>query len=325
VAEVLKVGIIGCGAIARAHLDAIAGLESIEAVALADKLPHRAEAYAAEYAVKNAYTNIEHLLADPDVQGVHVCLPHYLHLSTCLRAAAAGKHMLVEKPLALSVAEANEMIAAAEANGVTFMVGHLLRFRTVNREAKRIIAEGGIGVPRSVINQRLDCPDPEAMPAWYRDPKKIGNFAIYGYGTHQVDTILWTLDTFTRRAFSSGRVVNPVWGNQDEVQTILELASGAMVCYSQSLNSPTIASHSMYVGTEGTLSVSATHLGLNGQTVEIPTAANQGMTAQIQEFALSCLERREPESSAGDCLRTQRTLDAMWESVQTGRVVEVSA
>jgi predicted dehydrogenase len=242
-----------------------------------------------------------------------------------LQAAEAGKHILVEKPLALSVAEAEEMIAAAEASNVKFMVGHVLRFRAANREARRIIAEGKIGEPRSVLRKRLDCPDPESLPLWYTDPTRIGNFAIYGYGTHEVDAILWTLNTESRRVFSRGRVINPVWGNQDEVLTILELSNGAMASYIQSLNSPLISSHCVFVGTEGLLSVANATLSLNGETIEIPPDAGRGMADQIHEFARACLEDREPESSARDCLRTQRTLDAMWQSVQTGKVVEIGA
>jgi len=321
--DVLKVGIIGCGGIARSHLEAIAKSDSIQAVAMGDNLPQRAQAYAKEFGADKAYSDIDQLLADPQVQAVHVCLPHDLHHAVCIAAASAGKHILVEKPIALSTADAEEMIAAANANNVQFMVGHVLRFRSVNQQARQIIADGRIGKPISVVRRRMGHMQHETVPAWHADPKHMGNFAIYGFGTHEVDTILWTLDTQARRAFSAGRVADPVWGNEDEVLTILELANGAIASYTQSLNARQGAHDCIFIGTEGSLSVGHTQLDLSGEIIEVEPDAGHGMHAQIHEFARACIEDREPMCSARDCMRTQRTLDAMWQSVQTGQVVEV--
>jgi predicted dehydrogenase len=321
--DVLKVGIIGCGGIARSHLEAIAQSDAIQAVAMGDNLAQRAEAYAKEFGAEKAYSDTAQLLADPNVQAVHVCLPHDLHHAVCIAAANAGKHILVEKPIALKSTDAEEMMAAADANNVRFMVGHVLRFREVNIQARRIIADGKIGQPVSVVRRRMGYCRHDTLPAWHADPKHMGNFAIYGFGTHEVDTILWTLDTEAKRAFSAGRVAAPVWGNEDEVSTILELANGAIASYTQSLNARQGAHDCIYIGTEGSLSVGHTQLDLNGKIIEVEPDGGHGMAAQIHEFARACLEEREPLSSARDCMRTQRTLDAMWRSVQTGQVVEV--
>ena len=322
-AEVLRVGIIGCGGIAGSHLHSIGELDCIDVVAMADTLPERAEQYAKEHGAERWYDSNEALLADPNVQAVHVCLPHDVHHAVCLQAAAAGKHMLVEKPLALSVAEAEEMIAAAEANNVKLMVAHVLRFRTVHREAQRLIREGAIGEPRSVMRRRAGRVNHESLPPWHADPKQIGNFCIFGFGTHEVDLILWTLETEATRAFATGRVINPVWGNQDDVITILELANGAMASYVQSMNVHVGVYDCAYVGTKGSLFVAGNTLDLEGDVRELPNQPGGGMTDQIEEFARACLEDREPESGARDCMRTQRALEAMWTSVQTGQVVDV--
>ena len=320
-AESLQVGIIGCGGIARSHLNSIGELDCIEVAAMADVLPERAREYAQEHGARKWYGSNEELLADPDVQAVHVCLPHDLHHSVCIEAAQAGKHILVEKPLALSVAEAEEMIAAAEANYVQLMVAHVLRFRNVNREARRLIQEGAIGAPRNVMRRRAGRVDHKSLPPWHADPKQIGNFCIFGFGTHEVDLILWTLDTEAKRAFSAGRIINPVWGNEDDVITILELANGAMASYNQSMNNHVGGYDCAYVGTGGSLYVAGDTIDLDGDVRKIPQRPM--MTDQIEEFAKACLEGRRPESSAQDCMGTQRALEAMWKSVRTGQVVDV--
>lgn len=319
----LRIGVIGCGGIAGGHLRCVRELDCIELVATADMLPERARQYAKEYGAKRSYSSNEELLADPEVQAVHICLPHHLHHPVCIAAAAAGKHILMEKPLALTVADAEQMIAAAEANQVNLMVGHVLRFRSINREVRRLIQDGAIGTPRSVLRRRTGRVDHAKLAPWHADPKQIGNFCIFGFGTHEVDTILWTLDTEVRRAFATGRVINPVWGNEDDVFALLELANGAMASYVQSMNDAVGASDCAYMGTEGSITMTPNSIHLNGDAHPIPKQEGGGMTEQIEEFATACLEGRRPEASAQDCMRTQRALNAMWTSVQSGQVVEV--
>ena len=322
-ADVFRVGVIGCGGIARSHLNAIQALDCVELVATADVLPERAKEYAQKYGAKRSYGSNEELLADAEVDGVHVCLPHDVHHAVCLAAAKAGKHILVEKPLALSVAEGEEMIEAAEATGVTLMVGQVMRFYAANRTARRLIREGRIGQPKNVIRRRMGFVDHKRLPPWHADPKQIGNFCIHGFGTHEVDIILWILDTETRRAFAAGRVINPVWGNEDDVTAMLELANGAMANYVQSMNARQGGHDSIFVGTEGSMFVKHDSIDLNGEAIDIPAQEGGGMKDQVEEFARACLEGREPEAAARDVMRTMRTLDAMWKSVQTGQVVDI--
>jgi UDP-N-acetylglucosamine 3-dehydrogenase len=319
----LRVGMIGCGGIAGSHLKCIQELDCIELVATADMLPERAREYARQYGAKRSYGSNAELLADAEIQAVHICLPHHVHHSVGMQAIAAGKHILMEKPLALTVAAAEQMIAAAEAKQVTLMVGHVMRFRNVNREARRLIQDGAIGAPRSVLRRRIGRVDHEKLAPWHADPKQIGNFCIFGFGTHEVDTILWTLDTHVSRAFATGVVINPVWGNEDDVFALLKLANGAMASYVQSMNVIGGAWDCAYVGTAGSLTVTSDTLMLNGESHPIPPQEGGGMIEQIEEFATACLEGRQPESSAQDCMRTQRALNAMWTSVQSGQAVEV--
>ena len=109
--NVLPVALIGAGGIAQAHLRAISQLQQIEAVAVMDTNPQSLQAIVTQYRLR-PYDNLEAVLNDPQVEAVHVCTPHYLHAEQVVTAAQAGKHVLVEKPMALSVADCDRMIAA---------------------------------------------------------------------------------------------------------------------------------------------------------------------------------------------------------------------
>ena len=322
-ADVLKVGVIGCGGIARSHLKSIQSLDCIDVVAMADMLPERAQQYAQQYGARNWYGSYEELLSDPDVAGVHVCLPHDTHHPVCVAAAKAGKHVLVEKPMAMSVAESEDMLGAADAAGVRLMVAQVLRFRTAHIKARELLRDGAIGQVRTVYRRRMGYVDHTKLPPWHADPKQIGNFAIYGFSSHEIDIILWLLDTQARRAFATGRVTNPVWGNEDEVIAVMELANDAMATHVQSMNARQGGYDCVIVGTEGSMGLATEAIDLNGKTIEAPLPDNGGMTDQIAEFAYACLEGREPEASGRNVLHTMRALDAVWKSVQTGQIVDI--
>jgi UDP-N-acetyl-2-amino-2-deoxyglucuronate dehydrogenase len=120
----LGVGVIGCGGISSAHLWAYRELaEECEVIAVCDASEAAARRRAAEFEVPEVHTDVESLLADDRVQVVSVCLPHFLHAPVTIAAARAGKHVICEKPMALTVGECHEMVAAARASGVQLTVG----------------------------------------------------------------------------------------------------------------------------------------------------------------------------------------------------------
>jgi UDP-N-acetyl-2-amino-2-deoxyglucuronate dehydrogenase len=118
------VGVIGCGGISGAHLEAYRALANdCEIVAVCDVSETAARARAAQFAVPEAVTDVGRLLADDRVQVVSICTPHFLHAPVTLAALRAGKHVICEKPMAMTVGECHEMVAAARANGAQLTVG----------------------------------------------------------------------------------------------------------------------------------------------------------------------------------------------------------
>ena len=138
----IKVGVIGCGAIAqRRHITEYADNSQVEIVAVCDINEERVNEVAEQYNAK-AYTNYEELLNDADIDAISVCLPNYLHAEVSIAALNKGKHVLCEKPMATSKEEAEAMIQAAEASGKKLMIGHNQRFVPSHEKAREIIASG---------------------------------------------------------------------------------------------------------------------------------------------------------------------------------------
>ena len=141
----VRVGIIGLGGIARSHCDAIAGLDNVEIVAVADLLPAKRAEFMEKYNIPKGYETHTELLQDRTVDAVAVVLGHQLHHQLTIDACNAGKHVLVEKPMAISLQQCDEMVAAAQENRVKLMVGLSQHFYSTSLKAKEILDSGELG------------------------------------------------------------------------------------------------------------------------------------------------------------------------------------
>ena len=157
--DTLSVGVIGAGVIGQDHMREIKAIDSIRLAGVMDVDADRAQASGKEFGAK-AYTNLEDLLEDPEVEAVHVCTPHTQHTDPVLAAAEAGKHVLVEKPMALTLKDCDRMIAACEAAGKILMVGQTLRCDPAHLKVKELIAEGTIGEVGHIMMRWYDYFDP---------------------------------------------------------------------------------------------------------------------------------------------------------------------
>ncbi len=138
----LKIGIIGCGSIAKhRHMPEYHASSGAVIAAVCDINEGRAKGFADLYEAK-AYTDYRELLDDTDIDAVSVCTPNYLHAPISVAALNAGKHVLCEKPMATSMEEAQDMIEAAHKNGKKLMIAHNQRFVPSHKKAKELIARG---------------------------------------------------------------------------------------------------------------------------------------------------------------------------------------
>ena len=172
--DVLCVGMIGAGGIARSHMNAIAQNDNIRVVGVMDIDAGRAGSAAGEHGAR-AYTDLDALLADSEVEGVIVCTPHNQHGDQVVAAAEAGKHVLVEKPMALTVEACDRMIAACDRANRILMVGQVMRHYPVSRKVKGDDRRGG--------HRRGGTPAPAAAGQFQSGPaERAGAALVYGLG-----------------------------------------------------------------------------------------------------------------------------------------------
>lgn len=312
----LRIAIIGCGGIARGHLEAMKNLPA-KPVAMVDIGEEFAKKYAQEYGADKYYTKIEDALND-DVDAVIVCLPHYLHIDAVVAAAKAGKHVLTEKPMAISLKEVDDMIAAAEKSNVCLMVGQVLRFRGSNVKVKELIKSGRIGEPRNMIRRRLS-KSTEFRSEWSRDPAKAGGWVLYGYGAHEMDMMLWLFDTHAKKVFAQGRKTNPYWNDYDEVSIQMELANGMIATLNHSLNCVNGAWDMYITGTKASMYITNEQIVIDGEKLNVPMG--EAMEIQLREFINAIREGREPEASGKNVRKTMQALEAAKQSIASGRLI----
>ena len=215
----VKVGIIGVGLWGVNHIEAYRGLPQAEVFAVADPAAGRAEAVAKKFNIPHWFENFEELCALPEVDAVSIVSPESQHLKPVEAAARAGKHILLEKPVAYSVSDAEKMNAAARQANVILMPGHLLRFETRYALIKEALDQHELG---SVVSIQA------------RRNRTKGNFKkyarahpIFAVAVHDIDLLLWYAQSKVRRvrgyqrSIQGGPVPDVVWG-------VIEFTNGVL-------------------------------------------------------------------------------------------------
>jgi predicted dehydrogenase len=182
--DVLRWGVVSTANINRKVVPATRAADRCEVVAIGSRDHARAEAAASAFGIARAYGSYEEVLADPEVDAVYIPLPNDQHEPWTIAAARAGKHVLCEKPLAMTVAEAERMIEACEAAGVRFMEAFMYRLHPTWEAVREIVASGRIGELRSVQSWFSYFNDD---PANIRNIASAGGGALYDVGCYCVN------------------------------------------------------------------------------------------------------------------------------------------
>lgn len=187
--DAIKFGIIGCGLFAEQRLlPAFQATRHAELVAIHKRDPDVARRKADELGLNGAYGTPEALLADPEVDAVFIATPNNLHHSNVLQAAIAGKHILVEKPMSITVPEAEEMVAACRKAGVQLMVGQHLRFLPVIQHVREIVGGGELG--NVILSEAHFSFQSQNTPrTWMREKMVAGGGAVFDIGVHCIDLL----------------------------------------------------------------------------------------------------------------------------------------
>lgn len=193
-----KLGIIGCGGIANGkHMPSLKKLENVQMAAFCDIIPERAENAKEKFGTPDAkvFTDFRKLLAEPDIEVVHVLTPNAMHAKISIAALKAGKHVMCEKPMAHTAKDARAMVKAAQESGKLLTVGYQSRSTPVYQYAHNLVKSGALGdiyyVKAPAIRRR-------GVPTWgvFLDKEKQGGGPMIDIGTHSIDAALYVIGNY---------------------------------------------------------------------------------------------------------------------------------
>jgi predicted dehydrogenase len=141
----IKTAVIGTGFMGRVHTEAIRRLGNVDVAVVAGETPDLATSFGRQMSIEKTTADYRAVLADPEIQAVHVCTPNALHYPISKEAMLAGKHVLCEKPLAISSSEARDLVEVAKTKNVRNCLNHNLRYYPVVQHARRMIQNGELG------------------------------------------------------------------------------------------------------------------------------------------------------------------------------------
>lgn len=318
----LHFGIIGFGRFAeKTILPAIRKSKHAEVVAIQKRDPIAAAAKAGELKIPKAFNSVFELVRDPDVDAVFIASANAMHATETIAAAYAGKHIIVEKPIAMNAQEARQMVEAARERGVKLMVAHMTRFSNAVNRLKEIARSGWLGSIASAEAAFAFKASEENRP-WVFDPMIAGGGPVVDIGVHCIDAVRWVLG------------MNPVavsaWTTPVRSREVVERRAFAVLQFPG--NIPAVIRCSFeepYIsrievrGTSGVISLSPfsrsdadvllTKQNDGGETKEM-VAAGSAYAAEIDNFAEAVLRGAPLVAPGEEGFINQCIIDAIYES-----------
>ena len=347
----IKAGIIGAGAIAGSGVEGFVASGKAEVIAICDRDESRRTQFAAAHGVNRSYSDAEELLADGDIDAVYIALPNVFHIPVATAAIEAGKHVILEKPFAMSHAEASQFAEVVKASGKVFTLGMNQRFLADSQKIKALAEDGVFGEiyhAKAYWRRRSGIPK---KGTWFGSQKLAGGGSILDIGVHALDLCLFTVDNFrpeavsgmTQTRFGNRGLGHGSWGRSDDEQIpfdvddfavgLIKLHGGltvtldvAWACHQQDRNWNNVE----VFGESGGASlypaqVYAADNELDGhKTVSEPSATiRYRHQNRFCNFVYAILDEEPLCVTIEQALAVQRILDAVRESSQTGREVRM--
>ena len=224
----VRFGIIGCGMIGHWHAQALQSLPDVELVGAADGIPEFAAKFAARYGIR-AFASSDEMFASDAVDAVCICTPSGLHAALGLQACNAGKHVVVEKPLALSLLDADALIHAAESNRVQVAVISQLRFSPAVQRLKAAVEEGRLGrlVMADLTMEYNRTQEYYDQSGWRGTWAMDGGGALMNQGIHGIDLLQYVMGPVKSVSARIATLVRSI-EVEDTAAAVLEFANGAL-------------------------------------------------------------------------------------------------
>jgi predicted dehydrogenase len=328
----LKVGLIGCGDIARVHASGWqAHADKAAIIAVSDVVEASARAMAKRVGGATVYTDFRKLVEDPTVQAVDVCLPHHLHKDAIVAAARAGKHVICEKPLCLSLDEAREIGEAVEAAGVTMMCAHNQLFDPAVRRAREMLARGELGQIHYV--RTCDCfwhTKPLSDWGWRASSKTMGGGCLIDTGYHPTYLLLNLAGSEpVEVAAMGGRYKILTLDGEDSAQMMVTFANGAMgeVLTSWAWDWPEGSWQFQIIGEKGQLFGRGRRLfykplGWQPASLELPEVNN--FAAELEHFADCIANGTRPLNTNVEGTSVLKLILGAYDSIREKRIVSLT-
>lgn len=339
-AERLRIGVIGVGLQGQKHLTCYAALPAAQVTAVADTDADRAREVAQRFGIPRWYANHGELLADAPLDAVSVVTPDDAHREACLAAAGRGKHILVEKPLAMTMEDGEAILGAARDAGVRLMVNFSNRWQLPIILAKDAIERGEVGEPvyaYARLSNTLSVPT-EMLRPWSARTR-----LPFWLMSHTVDRVRWLFGREAVRVHAvsrSGVLSSLGFDTPDAYVATVEFEGDAFACFESCWilpNSlPSVVDNRMeLIFTHGMLEFDAGDMCLHHATPQAYKRAGVLVTEArgqprgfvfeaIRHFVESLLAGTDPEPRGEDGLAVLRVTAAIVESAQTGRIIELT-
>jgi predicted dehydrogenase len=321
--EKLNIGIIGLGAIGQKHCSAIAALERAKLCAVADINEKVLSSTAAQYGA-NPYANVKDMLKHPGLDAVVVATPDDLHRDACVLVAQAGKHILVEKPIATTVEDAQAIINAAETAGVKLMVGFTLRFSLHYMQARKAATDGTLGDLVSIYARRENViSQPERLKG------RCG--ALMFLGPHDFDILRWVVGSEPVSIYTQAATSVPsVYPIENETFSIFRFANGVIGCaqigwYLQDKHPAGRDFKLDIIGNKGSLNLDQMRQGIEIYTqngAKFPSVS-AGLIDEDRAFVDCLLDKKDVPVTGKDGLAAVRMVLAAMKSIETSQPVNL--
>jgi predicted dehydrogenase len=340
-------GVIGAGGIARRRTipEGILPARNAQLMAVYDPVREANETVAGQFGVRAAGTVEELLVAGIDA--VYIASPPAAHRDQVLACARAGKHVLCEKPLGLTVAEVESIIAACAQATVRLGAAFMMRFHAQHQAALTLIREGALG--KTVFARaQLSCWYPPMPGAWRQDPDTGGGGSLIDMGGHCIDLLEMLLGPVASVSCCTRRSVH-AYASEDSAVAMLQFESGALGVVDAFFCIPDeasqnrleiygslgsiLASGTIGQGDGGEMTITSKRAGAGYDAQQARAAAEakpvkahpvNTYQAEIEEFSQAILDDREPANHGLLGLRSQQVLAACYESARTGRMVRTA-
>lgn len=332
----IKIGIIGGGAIAQVHARMIASQNRSRVIALAELKPAVRKDYSQKYGIET-FQDYKKMLQEINLDAVVVCLPHHLHLQAAKAAMEAGAHVLLEKPMEISVERCDELIEYSQKYRKKLFIAHIQRYMILVRNIKAEILSGTVGQPLSGLTVHFCQYFTQDRPQWFKEKSKAGGGILMNHGVHYIDRLSWLFDSKVKQVFA--RMQNDA--NYHEQESIVNLnmifengitaaillsGAGGNRQYTEIACSNGVISYSAH-NSELLTQRNISDKEWYGKVVEQKRSIDYDWTLAINDQMaafLGCIENDTEPEIPGDYGRyVMKVVTAAYKSAKTGEFVEV--